>query len=122
MHLSHYLDPSEHWSRRLAEAGGGGRQPGLRCCGGAGTCSCSCGGARGWRNPVGRLLIGSFIALAISQVMDHWLGEDVLYEEILECVGALLVLVAVQALHQRHLEAAATEAGDELPEPCSRTF
>lgn len=122
MHLSHYLDPSEHWSRRLAEAVAvaGSLVSGV------------VGGwhlflfmwrRQGWRNPVGRLLIGSFIALAISQVMDHWLGEDVLYEEILECVGALLVLVAVQALHQRHLEAAAaTEAGDELPEPCSRTF
>lgn len=122
MQLSHYLDPAEHWLRRLAEAVAvsGSLVSGV------------VGGwhlflfmwrRQGWRNPVGRLLIGSFMTLAISQVMDHWLGEDVLYEEILECVGALLVLVAVQALHQRHLEAAAaTEAGDELPEPCSRTF
>lgn len=77
---------------------------------------------QGWRNPVGRLLMGAFAALAISQVMDHWFGEDVLYEEILECVAALLVLVAVQALHQRHLEAAAAaELRDALPEPCSRS-
>lgn len=122
MQLSHYLDPAEHWSRRLAEAVAvaGSLVSGV------------VGGwhlflfmwrRQGWRNPVGRLLIGSFMTLAISQVMDHWLGEDVLYEEILECVGALLVLVAVQALHQRHLElAASAEAGEDLPEPCSRTF
>lgn len=122
MQLSHYLDPAVHWSRRLAEAVAlvGSLASGI------------VGGwhlflfiwrRQGWRNPVGRLLIGSFMALAISQVMDHWFGEDVLYEEILECVGALLALVAVQALHQRHLEvAAAAQAGDDLPEPCSRTF
>ena len=121
MQLSHYLDPSVHWSRRLAElvAVSGSLLSGL------------VGGwhlflfmwrRQGWRNPVGRLLIGSFLALAISQVMDHWFGDDVLYEEILECVGALLVLVAVQALHQRHLEAAATQSGEDQLEPCSRTF
>lgn len=122
MQLSHYLDPAVHWSRRLAEAVAlvGSLASGI------------VGGwhlflfiwrRQGWRNPVGRLLIGSFMALAVSQVMDHWFGEDVLYEEILECVGALLALVAVQALHQRHLKvAAAAQAGDDLPEPCSRTF
>lgn len=122
MQLSHYLDPAVHWSRRLAEAVAlvGSLASGI------------VGGwhlflfiwrRQGWRNPVGRLLIGSFMALAISQVMDHWFGEDVLYEEILECVGALLALVAVQALHQRHLKvAAAAQSGDDLPEPCSRTF
>lgn len=121
MQLSHYLDPAVHWSRRLAEAVavGGSLVSGI------------VGGwhlflfmwvRQGWRNPVGRLLIGSFMTLAISQVMDHWLGEDVLYEEILECVGALLALVAVQALHQRHQAAvAAAEAAQDLPEPCSRT-
>lgn len=78
---------------------------------------------QGWRNPVGRLLLGSFLALAVSQVMDHWLGEDVLYEEILECVGALLALVAVQALHQRHLKVVAVgHACDDLRGSCSRTF
>lgn len=120
--LSHYLDPAVHWSRRLAEA--------VAVLG-----SMVSGGVaswhlfrfmwlrQGWRNPVGRLLMASFLALAVSQVMDHWIGEDVLFEEILECVAALLVLVAVQALHQRHLAAATASASEgELPEPCSRTF
>lgn len=125
MQLSHYLDPAVHWSRRLGEA--------VAVVGSlvSGTVGCwhlflFMWRRQGWRNPVGRLLIGSFMTLAISQVMDHWFGDDVLYEEILECVGALLVLVAVQALHQRHLDAeaaaAAAETSDELPEPCSRTF
>lgn len=121
MRLSHYLDPAVHWSRRLAEASAV-----------AGTLVSGAVGCwhlylfmwrrQAWRNPVGRLLIGSFMALAVSQVMDHWLGEEVLYEEILECVGALLVLVAVQALHQRHLDAAAAaaQASDAAPRPCSR--
>lgn len=120
MQLSHYLDPGVHWSRRLAEAiaVGGSLVAGLV----AGWHLFRFMWLRqGWRNPVGRLLLGSFLALAVSQVMDHWLGEDVLYEEILECVGALLALVAVQALHQRHLEAAASAAGPRgLSEPCSR--
>ena len=91
MQLSHYLDPAVHWSRRLAEA---------LAVGGSLVAGLVAGWhlfrfmvrRRGWRNPVGRLLLGSFVALAVSQVMDHWLGEDVLYEEILECVGALLAL------------------------------
>ncbi len=123
MQLSHYLDPAVHWSRRLGE--------GVAVVGSlvSGVVGCwhlflFMWRRQGWRNSVGRLLIGSFMALAISQVMDHWLGEDVLYEEILECVGAMLVLVAVQALHQRHLDAAAAaaaaEAAEDLPEPCSR--
>lgn len=119
MHLSHYLDPAVHWSRRLAEAAAV-----------SGSLVAHIVGVwhlflfmwrrQGWRNPVGRLLIGSFVTLAVSQVMDQWLREDVLYEEILECVGALLALVAVQALHQRHLAAAAAEAVEAMPEPCSR--
>jgi len=121
MHLSHYLDPAVHWSRRLAEA---------VAVGGSLVSGVVAGWhlflfmwvRQGWRNPVGRLLIGSFMTLVVSQVMDHWLGEDVLYEEVLECVGALLALVAVQALHQRHQAAvAAAEAAQDLPEPCSRT-
>lgn len=122
LQLSHYVDPAVHWSRRLTEA--------VAVSGSlaAGVVGCwhlfvFMWRRQGWRNPVGRLLIGSFMTLAISQVMDHWLGEDVLYEEILECVGALLALVAVQALHQRHVEAAAMSAAqacDELPEACSR--
>ena len=124
MQLSHYFDPAVHWSRRLGEAVAV-----------LGTLVAGVVGVwhlflfmwrrQGWRTPVGRLLIGSFATLAISQVMDHWLGEDVLFEEILECVGALLVLVAVQALHQRQVEAAAACAGRgpaELPETCSRTL
>lgn len=122
MKLSHYLDPAVHWSRRLAEAAAvtGTLVSGIVGCW---HLFLFMWWRQGWRNPVGRLLMGSFLTLAVSQVMDHWLGEDVLYEEILECVGALLVLVAVQALHQRHLESAvAAEASDNLPEPCSRTF
>lgn len=122
MQLSHYLDPSVHWSRRLAEAVavGGSLVAGLV----AGWHLFAFMWLRqGWRNPVGRLLLGSFLALAVSQVMDHWLGEDVLYEEILECVGALLALVAVQALHQRHLKVVAVgHACDDLRGSCSRTF
>ena len=119
---SHYMDPAVHWSRRLAEGVAVG-----------GTlCAAAVSGwhlfgfmwrRQGWRNPVGRLLIASFSMLAVSQVMDHWLGEDVLYEEILECVAAMLVLVAVQALHQRHLESQARSTRDSghAPEPSSRT-
>lgn len=121
MQLSHYLDPAVHWSRRLAEAlaVGGSLVAGLVASWHLFRFMVL---RRGWRNPVGRLLLGSFVALVVSQVMDHWLGEDVLYEEILECVGALLALVAVQALHQRHLEAAAvTHAAKDVPEPCSHT-
>ncbi len=121
MQLSHYLDPAVHWSRRLAEAVavGGSLVSGIV---GVWHLFLFMWVRQGWRNPVGRLLIGSFMTLAISQVMDHWLGEDVLYEEILECVGALLALVAVQALHQRHQAAvAAAEAAQDLPGPCSRT-
>jgi len=122
MQLSHYLDPSVHWSRRLAEAiaVGGSVVAGLVAGWHLFRFMCL---RQGWRNPVGRLLMGSFLALAVSQVMDHWLGEDVLYEEILECVGAMLALVAVQALHQRHLEAKCHDAAvNVVPEPCSRSF
>ena len=122
MRLSHYFDPAVHWSRRLTEA------VAVLGCLASGIVACwhlfgFMWRRQGWRNPVGRLLIGAFVALAVSQVIDHWFGEDVLYEEILECVAALLVLVAVQALHQRHLDAAAAaEARGDLPEPCSRSF
>lgn len=122
MQLSHYLDPSVHWSRRLAEAIAvvGSVVAGLIAGWHLFRFMCL---RQGWRNPVGRLLMGSFLALAVSQVMDHWLGEDVLYEEILECVGALLALVAVQALHQRHLEARCRDVTVKgAPEPCSRSF
>lgn len=122
MRLSHYFDPAVHGLRRFTEA------VAVLGCLASGIVACwhlflFMWRRQGWRNPVGRLLIGAFVALAVSQVMDHWFGEDVLYEEILECMAALLVLVAVQALHQRHLEAAAAaEARDDLPEPCSRSF
>lgn len=121
MHLSHYLDPAVHWSRRLAEsvAVAGSLVSGIVV---VWHLFLFMWVRQGWRNPVGRLLIGSFMTLVVSQVMDHWLGEDVLYEEILECVGALLALVAVQALHQRHLAAAsAADGAQDLPEPCSHT-
>ncbi len=122
LQLSHYFDPAVHWSRRLAEAVAvvGSLVSGIV---GVWHLFLFMWRRQGWRHPVGRLLVASFMTLAVSQVMDHWLGEDVLYEEILECVGALLALVAVQALHQRHLDAAAAAAaGDDLPEPCSRSF
>ena len=101
MQLSHYLDPAVHWSRRLAEAVAvvGSLVSGVVACWHLFRFMWT---RQGWRNPVGRLLMGSFMALAVSQAMDHWIGEDVLFEEVLECVAALLVLVAVQALHQRH--------------------
>lgn len=121
MQLSHYLDPAVHWSRRLGEAVGvaGSLVAGVVGCW---HLFLFMWRRQGWRTPAGRLLIASFGMLAISQVMDHWLGEDVLFEEILECVGALLVLVAVQSLHQRRLATeAAAQAAESLPEPCSRT-
>lgn len=123
MQLSHYLDPAVHWSRRLCEAiaVGGSLVSGVVA---TWQLFAFMWLRQGWRNPVGRLLIGAFVALAVSQVMDHWFGEDVLFEEILECVAALLVLVAVQALHQLHavaaLKARAAEDDEALPEPCSR--
>lgn len=118
MRWSHYVDPAVPALRRLTEAVAvlGGLVSGIVT---VWHLARFMGWQGGWRQPVGRLLIGAFVALAISQVMDHWFGEDVLYEEILECVAALLVLVAVQALHQRHLGAAAAP-GAELPPACSR--
>ena len=121
MRWSHYVDPAVPGLRRLTEAVTvlGGLVSGIVA---VWHLARFMWWQEGWRQPVGRLLIGAFVALAISQVMDHWFGEDVLYEEILECVAALLVLVAVQALHQRHLDAAAAASapGDELPPACSR--
>jgi len=116
MRLSHYLDPAVPWLRRLAEGTAllGFVLSGVVSAWHLFRFLCL---RRGWSSPAGRLLIASFVALAVSQVMDHWFGEDVLYEEILECVAALLVLVAVQALHQRHLDAAepSVDAAQAMP-------
>jgi hypothetical protein len=117
---SHYLDPATPGTRRLAEAlaVGGSVLAGLVT---AWHLLAFMWGRQGWRTPVGRLLMAAFGVLLASQGLDHWLGEDVLYEEILECVGALLTLVAVQALHQRHQRPMArAEVDVGIQDACSR--
>lgn len=118
MRLSHYFDPQINGLRRLAE---GAAVLGIMV-----SLCVSCWHLfrfmllkQGWRTPTGRLLTGAFVVLAASQVLERWLGEDaMLYEEVLECATALLVLASVRALHLRQPDSAVEK--ERLPAPVSR--